>query len=452
MPRAEKVGHAFLVAPADELQRVGRIDIVLRGKGPLVDAGGPEATALRRVEIDRDLARLDDELEAWAARRRGGDRAFIAAKQRERDALAAERGAAGRAVEGARRARTSRTASSRCAAACPAIREVAAPMRKLDATIAAINLNERQPPPPAEPGRPFYVGVDKCAGCHKTAAAFWKKTVHAPAWKTLVDGGKQADYKCVGCHVTGYGEVGGTSLGHTERLRRRPVRDLPRPRIDHVAEEGPEEPPAVQRRRPRARARACHNEQHSDTFQYEAYLRDILGPGPRRERAQEAGRRPDRPLAAHRRARQAKTAGEKQKKRSTARLHEPASDADGGAAGEQLVEQLGLDVAAADHAPPCGGRGSASVVQQRGDGRRGGGLADDAQRAVGVDDGLADRDLADQRDVGEVVPRHREGALADGALEALGQRRAAVVGRVGAALVERAAHGAVRLGRRAQDA
>ncbi len=23
----------------------------------------------------------------------------------------------------------------------------------------------------------------------------------------------------------------------------------------------------------------CHTEQHSDTFQYEAYLRDILGPG-----------------------------------------------------------------------------------------------------------------------------------------------------------------------------
>jgi hypothetical protein len=23
----------------------------------------------------------------------------------------------------------------------------------------------------------------------------------------------------------------------------------------------------------------CHNEKHSDTFQYEAYLRDIIGPG-----------------------------------------------------------------------------------------------------------------------------------------------------------------------------
>ena len=71
MARAEQVGNAFLVAPADELQRVGRIDIVWRGKGPLVDAGGPEAAALRRVEIDQAVARLDEELEALG----GGARA-----------------------------------------------------------------------------------------------------------------------------------------------------------------------------------------------------------------------------------------------------------------------------------------------------------------------------------------------------------------------------------------
>ena len=41
MDRAEKVGNAFIVAPADELQRVGRIDLVWRGKAPLVDAGAP---------------------------------------------------------------------------------------------------------------------------------------------------------------------------------------------------------------------------------------------------------------------------------------------------------------------------------------------------------------------------------------------------------------------------
>src|SRR5580765_4603505 len=91
MARAEKVGNAYLVASADELQRVGRIDVVWRGQGPLVDGGGPDATALRRVEIEQGVARIDKELEAWAAAPNGGDSAFIEGKRREREALLAER-------------------------------------------------------------------------------------------------------------------------------------------------------------------------------------------------------------------------------------------------------------------------------------------------------------------------------------------------------------------------
>ena len=118
--------------------------------------------------------------------------------------------------------------------------------------------------------------------------------MHASAWKTLVDGGKQDDYKCIGCHVTGYGQVGGSSLGHTERLRDVQCEICHGPGSIHVAEKGLEEPPAVHRETPASTCTACHTEQHSDTFQYEAYLRDILGPGHGARRAQEAGRRPDR--------------------------------------------------------------------------------------------------------------------------------------------------------------
>ena len=46
----------------------------------------------------------------------------------------------------------------------PRDEKVAAQMRKLDGAIAAINLKSAKPPPPAEPGRPFYVGDAKCAG------------------------------------------------------------------------------------------------------------------------------------------------------------------------------------------------------------------------------------------------------------------------------------------------
>jgi hypothetical protein len=47
----------------------------------------------------------------------------------------------------------------------------------------------------------------------------------------------------------------------------------------HVAEEGLEEPALVRTQTPESTCLQCHNEKHSDTFNYEAYLRDILGPG-----------------------------------------------------------------------------------------------------------------------------------------------------------------------------
>ena len=86
--RAEQVGSTFLVAAAEELARVGRIDFVLRGPGALTDAGGPDAAALRRVEIDAAAARLDEELKRWSSSSNASaDPAFIAAKRRERAEL-----------------------------------------------------------------------------------------------------------------------------------------------------------------------------------------------------------------------------------------------------------------------------------------------------------------------------------------------------------------------------
>ena len=73
--------------------------------------------------------------------------------------------------------------------------------------------------------------------------------------------------------------VGGTSLGHTKKLQDVQCETCHGPGSKHVAEEGSEEPPAVHKETPASTCTVCHTEQHSDTFQYEAYLRDILGPG-----------------------------------------------------------------------------------------------------------------------------------------------------------------------------
>jgi hypothetical protein len=281
--RADPVGRASILVPAEELEKVGRVDVVLRaGGGPLADAGGAEATALRKAEVASELARVDGDLAAWtkAGAAASADPAFVSAKKQERATLAAEQaklGAGPWVAPATGSYFTNRLVALR--RSLPRDPAIAAAMRKLDAQIGKENLRDAPSPAPAEPGRPFYVGLDKCASCHKPETSFWRRTVHAGAWKTLVDVGKQADYKCVGCHVTGYGEVGGTSLGHTLHFENVQCENCHGPGSQHVASKGLEDPPAIQREVPSPTCTRCHNEHHSDTFNYNAYRRDILGPG-----------------------------------------------------------------------------------------------------------------------------------------------------------------------------
>ncbi len=290
LPRADRVGDAYVVAAATELQRIGRLDIVLRDPSPtaaptarrtVADAGGGEAVSLRRNEIERTLKDVDADLTRWAKSGGGGiDAAFVASKRRERDELAAEQ-------QRLAQAKWAPPATGDYFAnqliplqrALPRDAGIAAAMRRLDAAVGRANLKQAQPPPRADAGRATFAGVTSCASCHKAQVAFWKTTVHAHAWKTLVDGGKTGHDDCVSCHVTGYGEIGGSSLGFTRNLEAVQCETCHGPGSLHVKADGLEDPPAVQLATPESTCTTCHNQKHSDTFRYDAYLRDILGPG-----------------------------------------------------------------------------------------------------------------------------------------------------------------------------
>jgi len=285
MPRAERVGDAYLVAPAEELQRVGRLDIVLAGKGPrpagqaLVDAGSAEQTRQRADDLDRDLAHLDADLARWQ-KDQGSDPGFVAGKMRERDSLRAERAGlgAGKWQPPSSGAYFTNTLVP-IQRALPRDPALSASMHKLDRAIGQANLAVAEPPPPAEPGRAFFVGGEKCVSCHKAAARSWVTTRHAQAWKTLVKVGKEAHDECVSCHVTGFGEVGGSSLGHTAGLENVQCEACHLPNSIHVEKRGKETPYAGSTKTPESVCVRCHNEKHSDTFKYGPYLRDALGPG-----------------------------------------------------------------------------------------------------------------------------------------------------------------------------
>jgi len=285
MAKAEPVGAAYLVSPAEELQRVGRLEIVLRGKTPrlssepLVDAGGAAQTKERRAELDRILERLDDDIARWQ-KEAGSDAEFVTTKLRTRDELRAERQRIG---EGAWKAPATGSYFTHelipIRRALPRDGALSATMHKLDRAIGAANLRMAEPPASAESGRAYYVGEKNCVSCHKSAARQCKATVHAQAWKTLVDVGKEAHDECVSCHVTGYGEVGGSSLGYTKGFENIQCEVCHGPGSIHVEKKGKESPFAGILKTPESVCVRCHNEKHSDTFQYKAYLRDVIGEG-----------------------------------------------------------------------------------------------------------------------------------------------------------------------------
>lgn len=296
MEKADGVGSTFIVSAAAELQKAGRIEVVLRPKAgggyePLQDAGSEAALQARRLELRRTADNLAKQLTVWK-QDKTADAAFVTSKQREYEALVAEQ----QALPG----RWAPPANGSffvnellpMRRALPQDKQVTTAMRALDKAIGAINLAAATPPPKAEPARAHYVGDASCARCHKPEMKFWKTTVHAHAWKTLVDGGKQADLECVGCHVTGYGQVGGTSLGFTKALESVQCEVCHGPGSLHVAEEGLDEPATVHTAVPETTCKQCHNEKHSDTFELTAYLRDILGPGHGEKTRAKLGRGP----------------------------------------------------------------------------------------------------------------------------------------------------------------
>jgi hypothetical protein len=73
---------------------------------------------------------------------------------------------------------------------------------------------------PTEPAanEPRFIGVEACTKCHEAERKFWNSTQHMAAYATLQTQHKEFNLDCVGCHVTGYGKPGGTTVTFVENL------------------------------------------------------------------------------------------------------------------------------------------------------------------------------------------------------------------------------------------
>jgi hypothetical protein len=272
------VGGAWLFQPANRGQVVSRLELTWRGTGGFADALGPG----RIAGLEAQLARLREDVAGWE-KDPGADPAFLAQKRDELVELERERAALERSPykipdQGSYFALTQVAIKK----GLPCDVQTRDAKQALDRAIAQVNLaasKEKGPAAPPPPGKPGFAGIEECGFCHAEAVEFWSKTVHARAWETLVADTKEASYECVSCHVTGWDQPGGATLAHNESLRDVQCEVCHGPGSIHVDKDGKDSPRTVVRNPAEDVCLRCHNEEHSDTFEFTAYLRDVTGPG-----------------------------------------------------------------------------------------------------------------------------------------------------------------------------
>lgn len=281
---AEEVGGTYIVEPGAKGQALVRLELHPRRGGPWRDAYGLHRANAEVARLDGELARLRQQLAQWG-RRSDGEAAYVALKQGELTAL--ERQRAGWKQRPLRVPPTGsyfllQRVPIRLALPCdPATARAVAQLSR-EAQERAVERERRTLAARGGDAPSAYAGVDSCRGCHGAAVALWEGTPHARAWATLESVARQRDPECVGCHVVGFGRPGGASLLDHPELRRVQCEACHGPSARHVALGGLPQKDGVRgvtRAVAQEVCRGCHTRDHSDTFEYGAYLRDILGPG-----------------------------------------------------------------------------------------------------------------------------------------------------------------------------
>jgi hypothetical protein len=159
-------------------------------------------------------------------------------------------------------------------------------LRELSADI------ERDPLPVVE-GQPFFVGNQECALCHAAATTFWKMTDHSKAVATLAVRDKDFDQNCIGCHVVGWEQPGGSVLGklqyeaqlgdHTiqKDLRNVGCEACHGPGSDHrlAPLDASGAPQHIIRKPTVDQCTQCHVPEHSPHFDFDNYVRRVTGEG-----------------------------------------------------------------------------------------------------------------------------------------------------------------------------
>ncbi|HYQ16635.1 MAG TPA: multiheme c-type cytochrome, partial [Polyangiaceae bacterium] len=207
------IGKTLVVETPNHLQSLGVVDLYVRGQSfDFVDGSGLES-AERKAEIGRRLREIKARVE------QGGAAADLAVLQKDQATLEAELSKLKDAQPPAQGSffRYQSVEVTDKLGSDPAVSS------HIAAYYQRVNEHNREaykdlaPVAPAA-GEASYVGLEACSKCHESQRKFWNSTSHAAAYATLSSQHKEFNLDCVGCHVTGYGKPGGSTVTHVENL------------------------------------------------------------------------------------------------------------------------------------------------------------------------------------------------------------------------------------------
>ncbi len=280
-PPPTLVGSTLVVETANHGQAVAVVDIVLLGDGngpASLDDGGDIARAQRIAALSRRIRKLEVRIHNWE---RGGevDPQDLAARRADLAKLRKKRAALDKASNPPETSHF-RYSLEQVRPKAGTDEQVARRMRALYRRVNAHNQKAFADwkPEPAAAGQAHYVGAENCAPCHGPAHKLWQYRRHAKAYATLQQRHKEYDLECVGCHVTGYGKPGGSTVTHNVGLQNVQCEVCHGPGSLHV--DRPNEPDLVTLPLdPRFCVDACHHPPHVEGFDPVAKREVILGPG-----------------------------------------------------------------------------------------------------------------------------------------------------------------------------
>jgi len=273
------VGQTLVVQPPNHLQAVAVVDLHVRDGDPTFEDGSGITHREQREGLDRRIAELERRIGEWAKR---GDVSPQDLEARRADLL--ELKTQRKRLETVKTPETGSFFRYRLQPIRESLGVDAQVARRMKAYYRRVNehnrvaLKDRTPPEP-EPGQSRFVGVEACTACHVEERAFWNTTRHAKAYATLETQHKQFNLNCVGCHVTGYEEPGGSTVTHVENLQNVQCETCHGPGSRHVAD--PKNAALIVAKPARDLCGPkCHHPPHVEpSWDVHAAWSQIIGPG-----------------------------------------------------------------------------------------------------------------------------------------------------------------------------